>query len=71
MKNQNHRQCKLQKGITFQYSWIPDKYAKLGKYIKLKDDDGWEVVEVFSIMDSKKVQERSTDYRNQRKVSDI
>jgi len=67
----NHRQCKLQKGITFQYSWIPEKFAKVGNYVRLKDDDGWKVVEVFSTMDSKKVQERSIDYRNQRKVSDI
>jgi len=67
----NHKQCKLQKGIAFQYSWLPEKFAKVGEYVKLKDDDGWQVVAVFSIMDSKKVQERSTDYRNQRKVSDI
>ena len=52
-------------------SWIPEKYAKLGKFVKLKEDDGWKVVAVYSIMDSKEVQERSTDYRNQRKVSDI
>ena len=57
--------------ITEGYSWLPEKFAKVGKYVKLKDDDGWKVVEVFSIMDSKKVQERSIDYRNQRKVSDI
>jgi len=67
----NHCQCKLQRGIEFQYSWIPQKFAKVGKIIKLKDDDGWKVVEVFSTMDSKEVQKRSTDYRYQRKVSDI
>jgi hypothetical protein len=71
MKKTNHKQCKLQKGITFQMSWIPEKFAKVGKFVKLKDDDGWEVVEVYATMDSKKVQERSIDYRNQRKVSDI
>jgi len=67
----NHRQCKLQKGISFTYSWIPEKFAKVGNCVKLKDDNGWQVVNVFGIMDSKKVQERSIDYRNQRKVSDI
>lgn len=35
-----------QKGDTYQVSWIPEKYAKVGKYVKLKDDDGWEVIEV-------------------------
>ena len=67
----NSRQCKLKKGNTYQTSWIPDKFAKVGKYIKLKDDDGWEVVEVGSIMDSKEVQKRISDYRHQRKASDI
>lgn len=67
----NHYQCKLKKDNTFTHSWIPEKYAKKGKFIKLKEDDGWEVIHVGSMMDSKKVQQRSTDYRNQRKMSDI
>jgi len=67
----NHYQCELKKGNTFTTSWIPEKYAKKGKFIKLKEDDGWEVIHVGSMMDSKKVQQRSTDYRNQRKMSDI
>ena len=52
-------------------SWIPEKHAITGHFVKLKDDDGWEIVKVFGTMDSKKVQERSVDYRNQRKMSDI
>jgi len=66
----NHYQCKLKKGNTFTTSWIPEKYAKKGKFIRLKEDE-WEVIHVGSMMDSKKVQQRSTDYRNQRKMSDI
>ena len=67
----NHYQCVLRKGDKHQISWIPEKYAKLGKFLKLKEDDGWEVIGVGSIMDSKKVQERTADHKNQRKVSDI
>lgn len=67
----NHCQCKLKKGNRYQVSWIPEKYANLRKFLKLNDDDGWEVINVYSRMDSRKVQERSIDYKNQRKVSDI
>lgn len=67
----NHCQCKLKKGDTYQTIWIPEKYAKVGKYLKLKDDDGWEVIIVGSKKDSKEVQRRSVDYRHQRKASDI
>ena len=44
------RQCKLQKGDTYQVSYIPDCYAEIGRLIKLKEGDiwesGWEVIEV-------------------------
>ena len=67
----NHRQCKLKKGDTYQVTWIPEKYAKIGKYLQLKDDDGWQVVEIYSKKDSKEVPKRSDDYKHQRKASDI
>lgn len=67
----NHCQCKLKKGNKYQISWIPEKYSKVGKFLKILDENGWEVIEVNSKMDSKKIQERSVDYKNQRKVSDI
>jgi hypothetical protein len=66
-----HIQCRLKKGDSFQVTWIPEKYAKKGKYIKLKEDNGWQVVEIYSKKDSKEVQKRSVDYKHQREVSDI
>lgn len=67
----NHIQCKLQKGNIFQTAWIPEQYAKKNKYLTIKRDQGWIVIETYSKMLSKEVQKRSIDYRNQRKVSDI
>jgi len=68
-------QCTMKKGNRVQTSWIPEKYAKKGKILKLKDDDewtdGWEVINVGSRMESKQVHERSRDYTHQRKASDI
>lgn len=37
------KQCKLTRENQFQVSWIPEKYAKKDKIIKLKDGNGnWE-----------------------------
>lgn len=44
--NRFYKQCTLQKGNTIQTSWIPEEFAKSGKYIRLKDDDGWKVIGV-------------------------
>jgi hypothetical protein len=72
-------QCKLTKGPFRTTSWIPQKYAKKGKYVKLKREDatgirkwdnGWLVVEVGSKMKEEEVMVRSQDYKHQRKASD-
>ena len=67
----NYRQCKLKKGNTETTSWIPEKFAKKGKFLKLKDDNGWEVISVGGMMDEKEVQDRSRDYKKTRLASDI
>ena len=72
----HHVQCKLRKGNEYQASWIPEKYARLGKFVKLQDeegvwDDGWQVVEAHTRLDSKTVIERSQDYKKTRKASDV
>lgn len=43
-----YRQCVLERGNTTTVSWIPEKYAETGKYLKLKNEngewvDGWVV----------------------------
>lgn len=59
-------------------SWIPEKYAIKGKIIKLKDRDtkewvgDWEVKLVGTKrIDESEIIERSQDFKNQRKGSDI
>ena len=79
-KNVFYRQCELErndgKKRECQVSWIPEQYAVVGKYLKLKDDgswtDGWRVISVGEIRCSaEEVSARSRDYRSQRRVSDI
>ena len=59
-------------------SWIPEKYAVRGKYLSLENretgicEDGWRVVLVGTVrLSADQVSERSRDYKNQRKASDI
>lgn len=57
-------------------SWIPEKFAKLNRSLRLKIngvwDNLWIVKEVSSIsFDEKYILERSQDYKNTRKASDI
>ncbi len=66
------RQCTLEKGNKTQVLWIPDKFAVKGRILKLKEDNGW-VVKVVSALSLpyKYLSERSQDYKNTRKASDI
>lgn len=72
-----HVQCKLQKDSTIMTAWIPVKAAKLGATIDLDDPQhgetkGWTVMEVGTYsVPSEWARDRSRDYLNQRKMSDL
>lgn len=72
-----YRQCQLQRGQSVTTSWLPEKFAKVSKFLKLKNkdgtwDDGWQVVTVGNDrMAHEEVIERSQDYKHQRMASDI
>lgn len=70
-----HVQCLLKNNNTFQTSWIPKKYATLGKILKLKENgiwtNGWEVVTCGHKELSKKILEREQNYKKMRKITDI
>lgn len=65
------QQCKLRRKNTTKVVWIPQKYAVKGKFLRLKEVDGWEVMETFSRFSSSYQSERSTDYRHTRNFSDV
>jgi len=67
----NYCQCRLRKGTMERTSWIPERYANKGKYIKIFDDNGWEVMEVGSQMDEKYIIGHERDFQKQRDASDI
>lgn len=71
-----YRQCVLKKdNENYTVSWIPDKYAKRGKYLKLlengKWDNGWKVMAVYDKATSSEVDRDSRKYLKQRAASDI
>ena len=73
------RQCEMRKsshnGNTHLVSWIPEKFAEIGRYIKLKNNgvwtDGHEVIAIGYRGRSEEVIKRSMDYKSQREASDL
>lgn len=70
-----HRQCKIIHGNKVIFSWLPAKYAVVGKRIDLKGDDGtwtegWEVAEVWATAPTSDVLAREDLYRHHRAGTD-
>jgi hypothetical protein len=66
-----YKQCKLTKGKWHQYAWIPEKYAKKGKVLRIKDEGGWLVVGVFATESEEVIKARERGYKHWRSVTDI
>lgn len=67
-----YKQVVLMKKNVFQTVWIPENFAHKGKFLKIKDEDGWEVVSVSQIRLSQEyIETHERDYKYQRQVSDI
>jgi hypothetical protein len=69
--NETYTQCRLHRGATQQVAWIPSAFAVRGKYIRIKDVDGWRVVSVGAEQSAEYVREHERDFRHQRAASDI
>lgn len=76
-----YKQCVLQKGIQVQVVWIPEHLAHKHNFIKLRNkqdkkewEDGWEVISDSSQairLEEEQLFEYESDYKHQRKMSDI
>lgn len=66
-----YRQCKLNRNGSIQTAWIPEKFAKRGKYLRIKQDDGWLVEEVYGRQPEDWVISKSQDYKVHRDATDI
>ena len=72
---QTHTQTKLQKNESFQTAWIPTQYAEVGNHVKLRVkgewNNGWKIIETGTVMESAEVNDRTQDYKNMKKATDI
>ena len=64
-----------ERGVLVTTSWIPEKFAKVGSIIDIKERgkwvNGWKVMTSGTRMPVSEASERSNDYRYQREASDI
>ena len=58
-----YRQCELKRGNTKMTSWIPEEFARVGKVLKLKDEDGWKVISVGDRLPDDVANKRSVEYK--------
>lgn len=43
-----YKQCLLVRSTAEQVAWIPEHLAKLGKYLRIQEQNGWRVAAVYS-----------------------
>jgi hypothetical protein len=58
----NYKQCRLRKGTTFRVTWLPEKFAKIGKVLRLHDDDGWVVEAIWGTDTEENVKAREREH---------
>lgn len=46
------KQCLLRKGTREQQAYIPAQFATVGNFVRLKGENGWEVLEASSVSTS-------------------
>jgi hypothetical protein len=67
-----HIQCTLRRGNIRDVCWLPSKFAVEGKYLRIKEENGWQVTGVGDLrLPSDYVEKQKNNYRSQRQASDI
>lgn len=66
-----YRQVELRNGTRFQYAWIPSTFARVGKALRIKDEEGWVVTQLGHSATQTWLKKRERDHLHQREVSDI
>ena len=74
-KQTQYVQCVLRKNTKIQTSWIPERYAVVGKYLKLLENDvwenGWQVISKGVKVSKNSLDILSQDHKRTRKASDL
>ena len=57
-----HRQCTLQRGNEIFHSWLPDRFAVVGKTLDFDEEgDGWKVTSVAGEISSEWIRDRKSN----------
>ena len=56
------RQCRMEKKARVQVAWIPERYAVVGRVLRLKRDDGWLVTRCGPPLSAEYVLTHERDY---------
>ncbi len=70
-KFMRYKHCLMLRGTTYQMAWIPEKFATVGKYVKLKDQDGWKIEQAYTSAPEDYVLSHRDDHMHTREFSDI
>ena len=75
-KNTQYKQCILQRNTSMQFTWIPEKYAVLDKWLALENngewEEGWKVTYVSCMsQEHDETMSHSQDYKKTRESSDV
>jgi len=60
-----YRQCLLRRGSASQVAFIPDFLAKPGAYLKLRGENGWQVIKAWSRKSSEYLSFNERSYRGE------
>ena len=71
-----YKQCQLGRGQQVDVAWIPEQFAVLNKYLRIKKEDGeengWQVKTVgANRVNGAYLKEHERNYLTQREASDI
>jgi hypothetical protein len=78
-KTQDYTQCdlvrRLGRGTAHQTSWIPSRFAQVGKALRLRSADGWQdgwvVSAAYRTLPEEVVLAMERQYLRQRRASDV
>ena len=67
-----YRQCELRRKDTMDVAWIPEEFARIGKWLRIRGENAWQVVRVGENRKSQQyLLEHERDWMYQREASDI
>ena len=59
-----YRQCLMRRLRTWQVAWIPRDFARVGRFLELRGENGWEVMAAWSLKSAEYLSFNERDHRS-------